>query len=110
LAIQTPNSNPKSLKLLLSSNAALLGILQSSLSSHVKNLLLRHLQSFFRPACHAQRGLVEGPRGLIRDCGMAGHNMTPESSHLNARQIHAAAIIQNIARLLATLQYHPEAA
>ena len=34
-----PSSNPKSLKLLLSSNAALLGILRSSFSSHAKNLL-----------------------------------------------------------------------
>jgi hypothetical protein len=104
-----PNSNPKSLKVLLSSNAALLGTLQSSLSSHAKNLLLRHLQPLFRPTCHARRGLVEAPRGLVRDCGMAGHDMTPESPHLNASQIHAAAIIQNIVRLLVTLQYQSEA-
>jgi hypothetical protein len=104
-----PNSNPKWLKLLHSSNAALLRTLQSSLSSHAKNLLLIHLQPLFRPTCHGRRGLVEAPRCLIRGCGMAGHNVTPESSRLCARQIHAAAIIQNIARLLATLQCQPEA-
>ena len=36
-----------------------------SLRMHAKNLLLRHLQPLFRPACHARRGLVEAPPAVL---------------------------------------------